>query len=105
MVVKPKIPEKFNIVNAILISAFVGQLAVFGAWGQATKSDREEIQKIKKSYVDYIAVQQLIESNIRLARILSTVPNSPDYHLAMREWEEFQVRTLKSINPTRGISN
>ena len=98
----------FMWVVGIVISIFCGGLLTMAFSYGGTKSDvtelKDDVLSLQRRSVDYVYIQELIESNVLLADILKCKPNSPEMDEALKEWKNFQTNTMRRANPTRGAS-
>ena len=77
----------------------------YGATKQQTEENTEDILSLQRRSVDYVYIQDLIQSNYLLVDILKATPNSAEMDAAMKEWKDFQLSTVRRANPTRGGSS
>ena len=77
----------------------------YGATKQQTQENTEDILSLQSRSVDYVYIQDLIQSNYLLVDILKATPGSKDMEQAMKEWKDFQLNTMRRANPTRGGSS
>lgn len=98
----------FMWIVGIVVTVFCGAgLTVALSYG-GTKSDvstlKDDVLRLKRTSVDYVYIQDLIQSNYLLVDILKSTPGSKEMEEAMKEWKDFQLSTVRRANPTRGGS-
>jgi len=76
----------------------------YGATKQQTEENTRDIQALQRKTVDYIYIQDLIESNLLMVDILKSKPDSPEMDIALKAWKDFQTSTMRRANPTRSMS-
>lgn len=73
-----------------------------------TKSDvvdlKDDVLSLQRRSVDYVYIQDLIQSNYLLIDIKNAAPGSKEMEQALKEWKDFQLSTMRRANPTRGGS-
>lgn len=99
----------FMWIIGIVVTIFCGAgLTVALSYG-GTKSDvvtlKDDVLRLQRTAVDYVYIQDLIQSNYLLVDILKATPNSKEMDEAMKEWKDFQLSTVRRANPTRGGSS
>ena len=79
-----------------------GTVAINSGFTKKTaETNAENITKIQRSYVDYIYIEYLVESNQKLINILQATPGTPEMAKAMKEWSVFQDEVMRRANPVR----
>lgn len=74
----------------------------YGATKQKVEENTEDILTLQRRSVDYVYIQDLIQSNYMLVDILKATPNSKEMEEALKAWKDFQTNTMRRANPTRG---
>ena len=77
----------------------------YGSTKQQVVENTEDILSLQRRSVDYVYIQDLIQSNYMLVDILKATPNSKEMEEALKAWKEFQSTTMRRANPTRSISS
>ena len=99
--------NNFMWIVGIVLTMFCGAgLTValsFGQTKQQVSEHDEAIRKLKRTSVDYIYIQDLIQSNYMMIDIMKAKPNTPEMEDALKTWREFQLNTMRRANPTRSI--
>lgn len=101
--------KKFNVMLWIVGIAFGAMLGIGGtvtlSYG-ATKNQVEvntvRLDRLEKTSVNYIYVEEIIKSNYLLIDILKAAPGSKEMEDALRAWRDFQVGAATRMNPSRG---
>ena len=103
--------KKLNTIMWIVALAFGSMLGIggtvtlqYGSTKQQVIENTEDILSLQRRSVDYVYIQDLIQSNYLLVDILKATPNSKEMEEAMKEWKDFQLSTVRRANPTRGGS-
>jgi hypothetical protein len=98
----------FMWIVGITVTVFCGAMLTmassYGATKQQVEETKGDVLQLQRRSVDYVYIQDLIQSNYLLVDILKATPNSKEMDEAMKEWKDFQLSTVRRANPTRGGS-
>lgn len=96
------------IVGTILVIFCGAGLTValsYGGTRNQVEVNNERISKLERTSVNYIYLEELVQSNLLIVDVLKAKPNSPEMDEALKDWRDFQINTMKKANPTRGTDN
>lgn len=92
-----------GIVLTIFCGAGLTVALSFGQTKQQVMDHEEDILRLKRRTVDYVYIQDLIQSNYMMIDIMKATPNTKEMDEALKTWREFQLSTMRRVNPTRSI--
>ena len=94
-----------GIVITIFCGALLTMASSYGATKQQVEETKGDVLQLQRRSVDYVYIQDLIESNLLMIDILKSKPDSPEMDNALKAWKDFQSSTMRRANPTRSISS
>lgn len=96
--------NKLNIIAAIVITAFVGQLVVFGAVKSKVDNTSDLVHEINKNYVPMILMEGLIKNqNYQTEELVNTIIGDKErVHAVNEKYLEFQRTQINLIQSIRG---
>lgn len=96
--------NKINIIAAIVITAFVGQLVVFGMDKAKGDNTAELVQTINSNYVPMILMEGLVKNmNYQTEEIVATITGDKAMVRSINEkYLEFQRTQINLIQSQRG---
>lgn len=98
----------FMWIIGIIVTVFCGAgLTValsYGGTKQKVETHDIDITQLKRTSVNYIYIEYLVESNQKLMNISLSKSGTQEMATALKEWSKFQDEILRRGNPTRGGS-
>jgi len=98
----------FMWIVGVIVTIFCGAgLTVVLSYGETKQKvieNSEDILSLQRRSVDYVYIQDLIQSNYMMIDILKATPGSKEMDAAMKAWKDFQISTMRRANPSRGGS-